>query len=297
MSRRKKQYSGPKDSDFYQLATSIAAISKNIELLNSVRDRYHACQTISIQLRKLLLDKAPLIQRCYGRNTFKFHPIVKVPMADKPFHTPSIQTVEGGYLEFRLANQDGTPNPDSIPERVTIAPSSAFVQIYPLPGVSHDAHSNRVILSVPFDLKALPLIPLHRWLAQKVVSICGHDMTLQDILKTIADEEGAHARDFSTDKESKIFIARQFMFRGFSYFHWIVMYTASYLIDEITKFALYKDRLIRASISFHEIAQLEEITMDADSVKSQVQIEMLLHFGDNQPEHKTYYLMKPCENV
>ncbi|MDD9811221.1 MAG: hypothetical protein OXU71_05845 [Gammaproteobacteria bacterium] len=297
MNHRNKKRNEPKGFDFHQLATCISAISRNIQLFGNIEDRHHACQTISVQIRKLLLDKSPLIPRCYGKNVLKFHPIIKVPVADKPFHESSIGILEGGYLDFQLVNQDGAPKPGSIPERVIIAPSSAFVHVYPLPGVSHDANKNKVIISNPFDLNVLPSMNLDQWLSQKMVSICGHDMTLRDILKTTANEEGAHARDFSTDRESTIYISRQFMFGGFSYFHWIVMYTASYIIGRIAKFALHKDSLIRAGVDLRRIKQIPEISMDAGAVKYQETIEMVMHFGENQPERRTYYLMKPCEDA
>jgi len=295
MNHRDRKCNEHKSFDFYQLATCIKAISRNIQLFDNFEDRHHACQTISVQIRKLLLDKSPLIPRCYGKNVLRFHSIVKVPVADKPFHESSIGFF-GGHLEFRPVNQDGTPRPGSIPERLSFA-SSAFVHIYPLPGVSYDADRDKVIISDPFDLNTPPSMNLDQWLSQKMVSICGHDMTLRDILKTIANEEGAHARNFSTDKESEIYIASQFVFWGFSYFHWVVLYTASYLIGRIAKFNLHRDRLIRAGIDWREIIQFEKAVMSTDSVKSQVQIEMVMHFGENQPERRTYYSMKPCEDA
>lgn len=299
MNHREKKRNEPNSFDFQQLATCIKAISRNMQLFDNVDDRHHACQTISVQIRKLLLDKSPLVPRCYGKKFLKFHPIIDVPLASEPFHESSIGCLGGGYLEFQLVNQDGNTKPGSIPERVAFAPSSTFVQVYPLPGVSHDANKNRVIVSNPFDLNALPSMNIDQWLSQKMVSICGHDMTLRDILKTTANEEGAHARNFGTDRESTIYISRQFMFGGFSYFHWMVLLTANYLIGRIAKFKLHRDRLIRAGIDFRRIEQIQirDISMSADAVKYQESIEIPIHLGENQPERRYYYSMKPCEDA
>ncbi len=280
----------PSDTHFHELANCIMAISTNIAMLNNSSDREHACQTISVQLRKLLLDKKPLIKRCY-KNSLKFHPLSKVALTDKPFFSDSIKIRDGGHVELHGGRIDGT----SATHSLLIKSCSHSIEIYPLPGLSYDEYKKEVTVHSPFKLKSTHFIGLDEWLNQKIVSVHEQSMTLLDAIKTIADKEGAHA-----DERPDIHMARACMFMGYNYFHWIVIFTASYLIERICSFKLHSETLIRSGLDIHKICHIER-TSFSDKAISYMPFAFPIGFylPDGNPASPDMdefdYSMKPCQ--
>jgi len=291
------------DANLRQLVTCIRAIVSNIvSFSGSLDDREHACQTISVQLRKLLLEREPLIERCYQKNVLKFHPLVQVPLAEKPFYSTKLETEEGGYISFtKVANADNMPTHRSDTAIVPIKRCLLSTEIYPLPGLSYDKYKKEFTIYSPFNRNDNRFLYFDEWLRQNMISIHGRNMTLQDIIKTIADEEGAHSRDpDKIHEQSNIFLARNYMFAGYSYFHWIILYTASYLIGIICDSKINKDALIRRGLDIKKIPQLREYSFSDKAISVRSSFNLLeFRFVDNGISYKSgvaqCFSIKPCQ--
>ena len=137
---------------------------------------------ISIPLRKLLLDgNGHLFKSCFVDPNF--HPLKRPSSNDKPISF--IQKFKRPSMVLGFA--DGRETTIEIPEY------EQRTTIHPLYGMRHDG-AQTFVIKMPFDLDAHP-IKFKAWMNTKVLQVDDMMFTAKDLLREVANNEGAHIRD------------------------------------------------------------------------------------------------------
>ena len=186
---------------------------------------------VSVALRKILLDgNGSLLKSCLAEP--RLHPL-KAPAGD----ARSVEFVQKhrSVTVTALFEEEGK-------ETTFVAPDSEHRTVVdPLHGIRHDEEGIFAIES-PFDLTAYP-IKFKSWMSRRVVQVDDAVFTSRDLLRLIANKEGAHlssgVRTVLPDrssltmksKDSRYEAVNAIKFAGLSYAQIFCMFTALYVVE------------------------------------------------------------------
>ena len=211
-----------------------------IDTLNDLKDAtdttggltaLSSARRISISIRKLLLDgNGCLLKSCFSDPNL--HPLKAPSPSDRPI--TFVQKFNRPTMELGFA--DGKKTIVEIPEyeQRTI--------IHPLYGLSHQS-GQTFIFDMPFELQAPPL-KFKSWMNTKVLQIDDLKFSAQDLLRAVANNEGAHlgenkrlampdgsSLNFDNLKNTHYRAVNAVKFGGLSYAHNFVICTGLYIAN------------------------------------------------------------------
>ncbi len=146
-------------------------------------------RSLSVELRKLLLDKS-LLSRCLYRPNL--HPLIspKRLKGDQYEDTFGISDSKLSLLKL-----DGpTAGETAI---ILMADMRHTIVIHPLYGLCFRKDNEQWITESPFDEKHSP-VKLKNWLKQQVIQIDNNTYNLRQVLSEVANTQGAHS-DYQKD--------------------------------------------------------------------------------------------------
>ena len=171
-----------------------------------------AARRVSVELRKLFLDGAPLIHRVLQRTRFD-------PLRDKNRLTGD--TYENSFT-MKVA-----PSTKYGPLLGLTATRTWSIAVRPLHGLRFDSQAKQWIVEPLFDVQAQPL-SLDTWLHQTLFRIDQHDYSLSDTLKFIANKEAVHV-DIDKNRQAKDM--ERVHFGHTTYPHLVAVLVASYVLE------------------------------------------------------------------
>ena len=190
-----------------------------------------AARHVSVALRKVLLSSGPgSLRRCIGSPSL--HPPVRLV----PNASPVRFVRRFDESAFTVSFADGESVSLAIPahDHTTV--------VYPLCGVQHIAERQFRILS-PFDIAASP-IKLQRWLNTKVLQVDDVVFSAEDLLRLLANREGAHLDEnfplvspvpFDVDNTQRFAMASAVTFGGLSYPQLFSLFTGLYVANQVRR--------------------------------------------------------------
>ena len=244
----------------------------------------HAC---SIFLRKMVLgDRGNAKTRLLDDEITKslgltFDRLKKVPKEREDLNFSS-QKMDGGNM-FLTKIDENTGLPEAtwnIPiEQMTV---DLFTD-WPLPGMANWTQSKRGAWKIRpeelFDTNATNFLDCNEWLGQQLIIFDNKGVTLKDVIRTIANYEGAHAINVSRlskpESETKnyqpannpgLHILNNIKVCGLKYTHIIVIESALYLYGKLIKNELcksLKDEIPKLEISY-SLSSSEDIFLNCD---------------------------------
>ena len=192
-----------------------------------------AIRLMSVSIRKLLLDgQGASLRRAVGNPTM--HPLGGA----KGRYRKVTLTWKGPPIEGQLSFEDGRHEQITIPER------EFQIQLGRLYGVVF--LDDACAIHSPFDCSAPPVV-FDAWLKLKVLQVNSVAYTINDVLRLVANAEGAHSPDMlpaligggwnpeevGERDEMKHRLASAVRFGPFTYPHLIVLFTGLHLIDQV----------------------------------------------------------------
>ena len=190
----------------------------------------------SIFVRKLVLDKSRLLDsKTLQSLNMRLSPLRRVPKSKR--HT--IETyvlMEGLSMQLtRIADGDG--NPVSPPSSAVLSGGPQGYRIlvdWPLLGMVSDNNGTwHLSHDQLFNTNSRRKMTCSQWLGQQVVLCDQKGITLEKILRTVANLHGAHSVDgkdpSSDDKEPHVQIVRNLALFGLGYMDLITLETALHL--------------------------------------------------------------------
>ena len=213
--------------------------------LNDLRDRslagrksaplaVRAIRNISTELRKLCLDgNGSLLKRCISVPDFH---VLAPPESSANIASYILHCKE---VEVALTFTDGS-------ERKYVRPAYNYTTtIHPLHGVWH-VRDDLFRIRNPFQ-KCGPKIRFGKWAEQKVLQVDHHTFTTRELLKIVADSEGAHVdesvplaattKHLKNRRDNRYPTVSAIKFGNLSYPQIFVLYTGLYIANR-TKEAL-----------------------------------------------------------
>lgn len=171
----------------------------------------HTSRKASVELRKLLLDGAPLVHRILEGP--RFH-----PLRDKASLVGDIY--ENSFaLRVAPAAEDGPP-------LAPFAEHTRSITVHPLHGLRFDSPEKRWVFESLFDTLAQPLTA---WLNQRLFQVDQRVYSLHDTLKYVANKEAAHV-DLDKDDESRDM--ERLHFGHTTYAQLVTVLVASYVLKQ-----------------------------------------------------------------
>ena len=172
----------------------------------------NAGRKVTVELRKLLLDGAPLVHRVLERP--RFH-----PLRDRNDLTGDIYE---NSSTIRVA-----PGTEEGPQSKIFAEHKWSVAIHPLHGLRFSSPAKRWVFGPLFDPKAQPLA-LGAWLNQRLFQVDQRVYSLGDTLKYVANKEAVHV-DLLKNEQSRDM--EHVHFGHTTYPQLIAVLAASYLLE------------------------------------------------------------------
>ncbi len=202
---------------------------KNADQSNAGVRGLVSARRISVPLRKLLLDgNGYLLKSCFSDPNLH---ALKPPVPDQRSVT-IVQNFQRPAMTFGWA--DGKKSTIEIPEY------QQRTTIQPLYGICH-AQDDEFLIDMPFDYERDPL-KFQAWANTKVLEVDGHMFTSKDLLREIANNEGAHIGDgiklalpnsssaqFDHQKNLRYKAVNAVKFGTLSYAHLFCIWTGLYL--------------------------------------------------------------------
>ena len=146
----------------------------------------NAGRKVSVELRKLLLDGAPLMHRVLQGPRFQ-------PLRDSGGLTGDAYE-NSLSMRIALGTEDGR-------QLAPAAERTWSVTVHPLHGLRFDTQTKQWVFEPLFDAQAKPLT-LGTWLNQRLFTVDQRVYSLGDTLKFIANKEAAHV-DIDRDEQSR----------------------------------------------------------------------------------------------
>ena len=146
----------------------------------------NAGRKVSVELRKLLLDGAPLVHRVLQGPKFQ-------PLRDRSGLTGDVY--ENSFT-MRVA-----PGTENGPALSLVAARTWSITVYPLHGLRFDSRFKRWVFEQLFDAQAQP-VSLATWLNQRLFRVDERVYSLRDALKFVANTEAVHV-DVDRDEQSR----------------------------------------------------------------------------------------------
>ena len=155
---------------------------KDAEEHNAQWKAISSIEHISVSLRKLVFDKnGGLFERCFADPNF--HPLKRPSPNEKT--SIFVENIKTFTLTVKFA--DGGQTTVEVPDY------QQKTTIYPLYGMRRDGDHN-FNMEMPFDNDAHP-IKFKKWMNMKVLQIDDMMFTAKDLLRVVANNEGAHIGD------------------------------------------------------------------------------------------------------
>lgn len=145
-----------------------------------------ASRKVSVGLRKLILDAAPLLHRVLERPRF-------LPLRGRASLTGDI------YENFRTLRV--APWTEDGRQRAHFAEHTWGITVHPLHGLQFESSAKRWGSGPLFDVNLQPL-PLDTWLNQRLFQVDQREYSLRHTLKYVADKEAVHV-DLRRDELSR----------------------------------------------------------------------------------------------
>ena len=204
---------------------------KDADKANGALIAISAARRISIPLRKLLLDgNGHLFKNCFAEPSL--HPLTPPSPNDRP--VTFVQKFNRPTMELGFA--DGKRTTVQTPEY------EQRTTIHPLYGIRHES-GQTFIFDMPFNTDARPQ-KFKAWMNTKVLQIDDVTFTAKDLLREIANNEGAHlgeskklampdasSLNFENVKNQKYKAVNTVKFGGLSYAQNFVICTGLYIAD------------------------------------------------------------------
>ena len=179
----------------------------NVEHMGRVARR------VSVELRKLLFDRKPLLQAVL--NQPRLH-----PLKDRKSLTGDTYQNER-TVSIALGTSVG-------PSLGDVASHKWHIKVHPLHGLRFDNPEKKWEFNPMFDDGAAP-ITVDRWLRQRLFCVDNREYSLFDTLKFIANKEAAHV---DTDNDILSEDMERVHFGHTTYYHIVAILTAAYLSDQ-----------------------------------------------------------------
>ena len=221
-------------------------------ILETIEASQSLARAGSVFLRKLVLDRRRLLDdEVLESLDMKLRPVRNIPKAVRRNVEVSYY-IDRGLLQLtRIADENG--NPITPPETRTIIAGHQGYSInveWPLLGAvdctpEGDCVSWKLSPDQLFDVSSDRTMTCNDWLGQQVVLLDNRGITLEKILRTIANFEGAHSlytgRSMTPEgetpsgaaKEPHLHIVNNLAPFGVSYMTMIVIETAQYLFRQL----------------------------------------------------------------
>ena len=172
----------------------------------------NAGRKVSVELRKLLLDGAPLVHRVLQRPRFP-------PLRDSAGLMGDVY--ENSFtMRMALGTEDG-------PSLGNVAERTWGMTVHPLHGLRFDLRSKQWIVEPLFDVAAPP-VTLGTWLKQRLFRVDQRVYSLGDTLKFVTNKEAVHV-DIGRDEQSKDM--ERVHFGHTTYPHMVAFLVASYVLE------------------------------------------------------------------
>ena len=172
----------------------------------------NAGRKVSVELRKLLLDGAPLVHRVLNRPRFQ-------RLRDRGGLTGDIY--ENSFT-MRVA-----PGTDDGPKLADMAEHTWSITVHPLHGLRFDSQTKQWVFEPLFDAQAQPLA-LGPWLNQRLFRVDQRVYSLGGTLKFVANKEAVHV-DIERDEQSRDM--EKVHFGHTTYPHLVAVLVASYVLE------------------------------------------------------------------
>lgn len=199
----------------------ISSIDKSVQQMSHTRDDRTFRETArmaSVSIRKLLLDGAPLVGMAL--QGARFHKLAETIRSEPMILDSTVN------LEYRTH----ISSPAAWATRIHDS-----IEIHSLPGWSHSNMSTYQVDAAIFDESTAPTLKLKRFLNQQLIQVGrkGDEQkySLGDVLKYVANTEGAHMDNYKSDNKTKNAPYLE-MIGGsdtFIYPHFVVLFVAAYL--------------------------------------------------------------------
>lgn len=166
-------------------ALSVLNISTQLRQVEENPSTYlvSASRSISVELRKLLLDGAnSLVRRCVQKP--RLHRLLQFDELRGDLYTVNIG-VSSGILQCIQLDGDGRAE-------FPIAPVQFTATVHPLPGLRYNKSSDTWVSGDPFD-RVKESIRIDAWLKQPLLEIDDTQYTIGAVLTEVANTQGAHA--------------------------------------------------------------------------------------------------------
>ena len=211
--------------------TDILTNLKGADKASSALIAMSAARRISVPLRKLFLDgNGHLFKNCFAEPNL--HPLKPPSPNDRP--VTFVQKFNRPTMELGFA--DGKRTTVQIPEY------EQRTTVHPLYGVRHES-GQTFIFDMPFNTDARPQ-KFKAWMNTKVLQIDDLTFTARDLLREIANNEGAHFGEskklampdassltFDNVKNQRYKAVNTVKFGGLSYAQNFVICTGLYIAD------------------------------------------------------------------
>ena len=146
----------------------------------------NAGRKVSVELRKLLSDRVPLVHRVLQAPIFH-------PLRDK-------RRLAGDVYENSFAMRVA-PGTEDGPDLTPVAAHTWSITVHPLHGLRFDSQPKKWIVEPLFDAQA-PLMTLGTWLNQALFQVDERVYSLGDTLKFFANKEAVHV-DIDKDEQTR----------------------------------------------------------------------------------------------
>ena len=172
----------------------------------------NAGRKVSVELRKLLLDRAPLLHRVVEGPRFN-------PLRDRTGLT--------GDIYENSSTIRVTPGTEEGPQSAIFAEHTWSVAIHPLHGLRFNSPAERWVFGPIFDAQAQP-VALDTWLNQRLFQVDRRVYSLRNTLKYVANKEAVHV-DLRKDEQSRDM--EHVHFGHTTYPQLVAVLVASYLLE------------------------------------------------------------------
>jgi len=222
-----------------QLEEAMINISTDLHVITQLVGSAEAkAAQMSVSLRKLLFDQrsGALLERCI--EGLKLHPLQtkeKLQAMDGGSMKSSFGTADGGNLDIEEVDRN-TGNPTGRKFRLHTMQCEGGFLIRPMHGIVLDKKTDVFHCQNPFEISGeAALTDVKSWLNKNLVKFGKNVFSVRDVLRQVANSEGAHATKWWEEEGNSLEHASRFKFGGASYSHIFTLLTAMYICEMIRK--------------------------------------------------------------
>lgn len=216
-----------------QLEEAMINISTDLHVITQIVGSAEAkAAQISVSLRKLLFDQRSesLLERCI--EDMKLHPLQtkeKLQDMDGGSMGARFGTAGGGNLDIEEVDRN-TGEPIGRKFRFHPMQCEGGFLVKPMHGIILDKNTDAFHCHNPFETsRDVELIDAKNWLNTDLVKFGKDVFKVRDVLRQVANSEGAHATKWWEEEGNSLELASRFKFGGASYSHIFTLLTAIYI--------------------------------------------------------------------